>query len=108
MNWCTKFHGNPSIVYIVNIHCIHSCHLALNDSGNVQQILCSAQSYPDEQEGVCLCQQRGQVVLDAHRLVQVFPHLRTVLMHTRSDLLSLPLSDLPQGYHQLLHLDLQV
>lgn len=65
-------------------------------------------SYPDEQEGVCLCQQRGQIVLDAQRLAHVLPHLGAVFVHSLYDLLSLPPGDVPHIDHQPPHLDLQV
>lgn len=68
----------------------------------------STGSYPDEQEGVRLCQQRGQIVLDAQRLAHVLLHLGAVFMHSLYDLLSLPPGDVPQIDHQPPHLDLQV
>lgn len=65
-------------------------------------------SYPDEQKRVRLCQQRGQIVLDAQHLAHVLSHLRGVLVHTLDNLLPRPLGDLLQGDYQVLHLDLQV
>lgn len=70
--------------------------------------MCYTESYPDEQEGVRLCQQRGQVVLDAERLAHVLPHLGAVLLNPLYHLLSLVFGDVPQSDHQVLHLDLQV
>lgn len=68
----------------------------------------STGSYPDEQKGVRLCQQRGQIVLDAQRLAHVLPHLGAVFMYSLCDLLSLPPGDVPQINHQPPHLHLQV
>lgn len=68
----------------------------------------SGGSDPDEEEGVRLGQQRGQVVLDAERLAHVLPHPAAVLLHPLQPLLPLHAGDVPQGQNQLLDLQLQL